>query len=280
MKYSIIVPTYNEEDNIKNLIESLLNLKVNGFEYEVIIVDNNSTDNTKKVILKYPVIYLKEKKKGSYAARNKGVKEARGKYVCFVDGDCVVSPDWLYEIDKLLEYGNAEIIAGNIQKHGGSNNIYALYDDLCFLNQEKMVKNNNAAVTANLVVSKVVFDKIGLFNSTMLTGGDIAFVKKATSNGFILEYTKKAIVYHKKRDTFKDIDQKLYRLSSNIKYKTLFKRIIAYGCLPGIRTINNALIEGKIKFSEYIKLTTFSFIVGISVSKKIIINKWDIQDVY
>ncbi len=94
--FSIIIPTYNRADILKSAIQSVLNQKFN--DWELIIVDDGSTDHTKEVIgsfdsaqMKY--VYQENSERG--AARNKGVLEASGKYVFFLDSDDLIYPDHL-----------------------------------------------------------------------------------------------------------------------------------------------------------------------------------------
>lgn len=103
---SFIVPTFNSEKTIGKCIESILDQKC---EKEVIVVDNNSTDNTAKIIKKYSVRYLFEKRKGAAAARNKGLENAKGEYVGFIDSDVVLPEDWVV---KALEEIKPKDIAG------------------------------------------------------------------------------------------------------------------------------------------------------------------------
>jgi len=86
--FSIIIPTYNRDDLIGSAIDSILNQKFK--EFEIIIVDDGSTDSTKEVISKYTdarVKYIYQKNAERSAARNNGIKNAIGEYICFLDSD-------------------------------------------------------------------------------------------------------------------------------------------------------------------------------------------------
>jgi len=84
---SIIIPTFNRADWIKAAIESVLKQTYQNFE--LLIIDDGSTDNTKKIIsfCDKKIKYYFQKNKGPSAARNFGIKEANGKYICFLDSD-------------------------------------------------------------------------------------------------------------------------------------------------------------------------------------------------
>lgn len=99
---SIVVPAYNEQDYIARCLGSLMAQK--GFkDYEVIVVDNNSTDNTNIIAKKYPVRVIKENKQGVVSARNTGLKSARGSIIVSTDADCFFKPYWLSNIVEIYE---------------------------------------------------------------------------------------------------------------------------------------------------------------------------------
>ena len=96
---SVVVPVYNEADDIEELILSLLALDYPADRHEIIIIDNGSTDNTLQIIKKYPVTLLEEReKRGASAARNKGIRQAKGEIIAFIDADCVATSDWLKKL--------------------------------------------------------------------------------------------------------------------------------------------------------------------------------------
>lgn len=95
-KISVVVPAYNEE---KYLPACLASLQKQTFrDFEVIVVDNNSTDNTVKIAKKYNVHLLKEKKGGSFPATARGFRQARGEIIARTDADTSVPTDWLSTI--------------------------------------------------------------------------------------------------------------------------------------------------------------------------------------
>lgn len=100
---SVVVCTYNRVELLKGALQSLVSQTVNKSLYEVLIVDNNSTDQTENIVCRisgmYPNFrYIKEPKQGLSYARNRGFKEARYKYVAYIDDDARASPEWVEKI--------------------------------------------------------------------------------------------------------------------------------------------------------------------------------------
>lgn len=96
---SVIVPFYNMERYIRDCIRGLLAQNYPDDAYEIIMVDNNSTDASPAIVKQQPrITLLTEQKQGAYAARNRGLAAARGSIIAFTDPDCVPDPHWLRQI--------------------------------------------------------------------------------------------------------------------------------------------------------------------------------------
>jgi glycosyltransferase involved in cell wall biosynthesis len=105
---SVVIPAYNEENQIAGCLESVAAISHDGFE--VIVVDDNSTDKTVEVASRYPVRVIRRSSRGGIAAaRNSGLQAVRGEIVAFVDADCVVDKSWL---QLLLSHYTDSRIAG------------------------------------------------------------------------------------------------------------------------------------------------------------------------
>ena len=213
---SVIVPAYNAEKNINNLIESLLNLDYPKELLEIIIVDNNSDDRTIEIVKQYPVKLLEEKKKqSSYAARNLGILTAKGDILAFTDADCIADAQW---IKKAISCGyKADLIAGNVIFIRKSKlNIFEIYDSH-FYKQQKYAASIGVSTTANLIVKKRVFNLLGPF-SVVKTGGDIRWTRLATNKGFKMVYCENSKVFHSARKSLKETVQREIRLWGNSRF--------------------------------------------------------------
>lgn len=105
MKFSIILPTYNRAHLISNAIKSVIYQTFQN--WELIIIDDGSTDNTKEVVERFVkannrIIYLHQKNMERSAARNNGIQNSKGDYICFLDSDDLYHESHLEEFKKLI----------------------------------------------------------------------------------------------------------------------------------------------------------------------------------
>jgi len=113
---SIIIPVYNGAHIIGRLLDSIQQLDYPADRYEVLVIDNNSTDDLERVVAAYPVKLLHERDvQGSYAARNLGIEQARGEILAFTDADCLVHPQWLCHLQAAFQDPAVGGAAGAIQ---------------------------------------------------------------------------------------------------------------------------------------------------------------------
>lgn len=120
MDISVVMSTYNRCDLLDKDLEALLNQKANGLEYEVIVVDNNSTDKTAEKLASYArpdsrVRYVFEGRQGVAYGRNAGIGVARADLIAFCDDDVQVASDWLQCMyDALARYPEADFVGGKV----------------------------------------------------------------------------------------------------------------------------------------------------------------------
>lgn len=115
MKLSVIICTFNRADLLKKAIISLVEQEVSPDEWELIVVDNNSNDATKDVVSGFAgVRYVFEAKQGLSHARNRGLEEASGEYVAYVDDECQMSAQWVGNIISLIDTHRPKVFGGPI----------------------------------------------------------------------------------------------------------------------------------------------------------------------
>ena len=117
---SVVICTYNRADLLANALRSVCEQSLGSDEYEVIVVDNNSTDHTREVVERfvgaYPnVRYCLETQVGLSHARNRGWQEAKGEYVAYTDDDCEVPPEWLAVAKEIVGERSPVVFGGPYQ---------------------------------------------------------------------------------------------------------------------------------------------------------------------
>ncbi|MFP4472729.1 MAG: glycosyltransferase [Candidatus Omnitrophota bacterium] len=197
---SIIIPVYNDSQRLKKCLDALHDQTYPADRYEIIVVDNNSTEDIKSLVERYPkTIYTFEKEKRSYAARNKGLSIAQGEIIAFTDSDCIPCQDWLHEGSKPIIEGTADLVGGKIAFiYSAEKSSAEFYDSIVNMQHKENIHRRKIGKTANLFVKKNVFDIIGLF-PTCCSGGDVIWTKSATQQGIQIYYQKDATVKHPAR---------------------------------------------------------------------------------
>ncbi|WP_441000165.1 glycosyltransferase family 2 protein [Fodinibius sp. SL11] len=213
MKFSVIIPTYNDWQRLQQCVMALEGQTLSRDQYEVIVVDNSEHGVIpEEVHLPCRVQLIHEPKPGSYAARNKGAAVATGDIVAFTDSDCIPDKNWLNNAQKYLNEAN-DLVGGKVeifQPEGGSKYGY-MYERVTAFPQQKNVPLGKG-VTANLFVKKDVFEKVGGFNMAIKSGGDWEFTLRCTKAGYQMIYADDVQVKHPARN-LQTIFKKHYRLT-------------------------------------------------------------------
>ena len=121
MKLSIIIPIYNVEKYIRTTIESIYRQNLSNEEFEVILINDGSTDNSLEIInelsIKYNnIIVLTQENQGPSIARNKGISIAKGEYIHFMDSDDIVMDSTLQKmLNTAIEY-QLDILKGDYKR--------------------------------------------------------------------------------------------------------------------------------------------------------------------
>jgi glucosyl-dolichyl phosphate glucuronosyltransferase len=216
---SVVICTCNRESSLRRTLASLARMIVPAqTEWEVLVVDNNSQDDTRGAVHEIAqnpglnVRYAFEARQGKSHALNTGIRTARGEIIALTDDDVLVDRLWLWEVEKALHDSGCIGVAGKI---------IALWD--CpkprWLSEQPPYKLATAVVSfdqgeepcvlrvaplgANLSFRKVTFERYGYFRTdlgprrgTLMTGEDTEFFHRITKSGEQVAYSPKAVVYH------------------------------------------------------------------------------------
>jgi len=220
---SIIICTYNRSAILKKALASLRDLQpVTGQDYEIIVVDNNSQDDTRREtealmpLFGGKLKYTFEPCLGVSAARNKGIRESAGDFVAFIDDDCIVDKDWLAQLYDTLQRQDADMAGGKIlplfpddapawARQEDIKDKFSLLDrgDKEF----RVLSLRDELYGGNLVARKSALLEVGGFDvnfgsigtSVMLFGDEKEVVCRFLMLGKVVYYQPKAVVYHQVR---------------------------------------------------------------------------------
>lgn len=210
IRFSVVVPVYNNESDLERCLASLNALNYPRDQYEILVVDNNSTDATAAVAAAMDVTCLSETQfQSSYAARNAGIKAAKGEFIAFTDSDCVVDSGWLKAIDEASGDEQVGCFAGEILSVPPNTTVERFSESIGLLRQKGPLSGwhfKPYAQTANAVYRKAVFDRIGLFDPATNSGGDAAIAwRMLDQTNFKIQFVPHAIVFHHHRTSVPEL---------------------------------------------------------------------------
>lgn len=217
-RISVIVPAHGPAEGLEGCLQALQGQLLPPVE--VIVVDNGlegGRDRITQALSSARVVRVE--KPGSYAARNGGIREASGDLLAFTDTDCVPSAEWLREGWAMVSERGASVVAGEVEVTASPWDLRKAPEvlELKFgFPQKTYVLAQGFGVTANLMVRRDVFRRVGLFDETLLSGGDFEWGRRATSRGHRAVYTPGALVRHPARRTFQQLLRKQNRVSEGI----------------------------------------------------------------
>ncbi|MCK5832059.1 glycosyltransferase [bacterium] len=209
---SVIIPVYNFEKYIAKCIDPLLNQEYPKESFEIIVVDNGSTDATPEIVQRYEKVRLlyEREVQSSYAARNTGIKKAKGQVIALIDADCIPEKQWISEGVKTLLESGTDLVGGPVKFFYGKMTAAELVDSYSHFNNESLIGKKRAALSGNLFVHKRVFEEYGLFPQDSKSGADYRFSNGVLKAGYTIGFSDNAIVWHPTR-TFWSLIKKVHR---------------------------------------------------------------------
>ncbi|HXJ06009.1 MAG TPA: glycosyltransferase [Candidatus Acidoferrum sp.] len=220
MDVTVIICTWNRSKTLKNVLTSLEACVVpGGIEWEVLVVDNNSTDDTSAVcesfIKGHPerFRYLFEGRQGKTNALNAGILQARGSILALTDDDLTVDPQWVAAIyDAFQKYDCAAVGGKIIPVWNCTKPSWIAFDGpyrhpayggiVNFDKGELPVRLTATAIGANMALRKSTFEKLGPYRTDLnrindlLGGEDTEYCRRIMRAGELLMYAPKVVVYH------------------------------------------------------------------------------------
>lgn len=232
-KLSIIIPVYNLEDKIARCIESVL--ASSYADYEIVLIDDGSTDDSAKICKKYVcnnVTYIYQHNAGVSAARNRGIKEASGEFVSFIDGDDYIEDDYLSRLMKCTKDGSVDLVVGNITyQHESWAKKTSIFDaernEKTIPRKEvlrKFIENYELRRPVGYIISKSYLENTKLcFEEDMKYGEDALFAFNLIDNA-------KRIIYCAASGYLYDTTN-VQSAQHSVSAESAFKRLMDYGNL-------------------------------------------------
>lgn len=247
-RVSVVIPTYNAAAMVEEAIRSVL-AQTYG-DLEIIVIDDGSTDNTEEVMRRFgeQVRYFKQENQGVSAARNFGIKQARGEYIAFLDSDDLWLPEklaeevpWLERDPQLgLVYCDWAVISGQEVLHASY--LESLPGSSGYVFDELV--QSGFILTSGVVVRRACLDDVGDFDKSLAIAQDYDLWLR-------ISYTWKVQLVAKGLFTKRNLDGSL---SSNLS-KTALERIALYEktlrTLPGMKARSRRLLRQQLALNHW-----------------------------
>jgi len=204
-RYAVIIPTFNSARTLDALLSSLQ--QQDFADFETIVVDDASADDTAAVAARYPVRYERiEERRGPANARNMGVRLSDAAWLVFADADTVFEPDTLRAIDRMLEISGADALVGSYAGQPANDGFAPRYKALwerCVID-EQISLNEHGYQRGNVwaprpgVIRREAFEKAGGFN-TGFCGADLEDVElghRLSDSGYFIAYAPSIHIRH------------------------------------------------------------------------------------
>jgi glycosyltransferase involved in cell wall biosynthesis len=182
MKLSVIIPTLNEAPLLDRCLASLAQQEFPAGEMEVVVVDNGSTDDTPAVVRTHGARYVTEPKRGPYACRNTGARQASGEVLAFTDSDCTFCPNWALRAWKAVAGEGLDAVVGWSEGEGESpvaRYIQRRYER----NLSEKAEDRPILDTRNCAASTEAFRETGGYDERFLDLSDELLGVKLASRG-------------------------------------------------------------------------------------------------
>ena len=228
---SIIVPFLNSEKTLDICLKSILNQTINN--YEIILIDNNSTDNSKDIAISYSkrynfIKYYNIQKRSVSIARNKGLNEAKGNIICFIDSDDVISKDYLKIMYKNLINNDMVICSftNNKNKLNAKIKYIKKIDNNKIFNLILKDKKIRGYVWNKMFKKEIIKKYNILFKEKLIIGEDIDFVFNYLLHCNNITFVNSNLYYYNlnNTNTVNNVDNYKYALEGWINLFNKYKK--------------------------------------------------------
>ena len=214
-RFSVIIPAYNAEKTLTSCLRSLADQSLHKGLYEVILVDDGSSDNTAGIAKGFDVKYIFQTNQGPASARNNGVASAKGEFILFTDSDCVPDHRWIEEMVKPFQ--GTEVVAVKGAYKTKQKTLVAKFAQAEFEDRYDFLQKSNSIDmidTYSAAFKKDLFLNMGGFDSSfpVANNEDTELSYRLSDAGYHMVFNPHALVYHVHPDVlFKYLKLKFWR---------------------------------------------------------------------
>ncbi len=261
-RFSLIIPVYNRPDELLDLLETIVSQKSDNFE--VIVVEDGSQILSESVCCQFsdkiPLKYITQANKGPGPARNYGAENASGRWLIFLDSDCMLPDNYLELIEKEVACEEFDCFGGPDKAHPTFNTIqkaigYAMSSILTTggIRGAREKLDVFYPRSYNLGVRKSVFMTMNGF-SNMRFGEDLDFSMRLLEKGYSTRLIKKGYVFHKRRNNFRSFFKQVFnsgiaRINLEIRHPNTLKPV---HWIPSMFITGHILVFALAFFNLYI----------------------------
>jgi len=215
---SVVIPVHNARKTIEKCLKSLSEL--NYPAYEVIVVDDGSTDDTADLCAAHEWVRLIRLDKGGPGrARNAGIEVAKGDLIAVTDGDCVVDREWLKELAEGFTAEDVAGVGGDQRSPDDETGTGRLIQDFLktigfmteYIKTGSVAHETNHNASCNVAYRKTVLNEVGGFDETLWPGEDVELDLRIKKRGYRLLYNPRAVVGHYRPDTYREFARMMRR---------------------------------------------------------------------
>ncbi len=259
---SVIVPAFNAEKTLPHTLRALQNQTLPRKLYEIIVIDDASKDGTGSVAREFGVRYRRQNKEGPAAARNLGVRIARGDIVLFTDSDCVPREDWIEKMVKPFEDPRVAGVMGRYLTR--QKEFCARFVQLEFEERFSMLGDrDNIDLVPSFAAAfrRSIFEEVGGFDAhyPQANNEDVELSYKIASRGYKMIFSDDAVVYHRHPSNWKKY--------FSIKFSRAFWRILVYKKFPGKilkDTYTPQSLKAQILTAYLLLVSPLAFLLGVA----------------
>lgn len=202
---SVIIPTFNRKESLQRTLDSLRHQAMSSSDFEVIVVDDGSTDDThtiQQLTFPFRLSYVYQTNAGDAAARNTGAQISQARWLVFLDDDVIVDSDYLYQLIKLQGHSNRQIVCGTaFTLFSETAGVLAQFHrtEQCEVSTEQFISFADVA-SNNMCISRTGYFQVGGMQALDFPGSniwcDVEFNYRAYLQGWQFKRTSKAICFH------------------------------------------------------------------------------------